>query len=297
MHHAPIRVGCVSYLNTLPLIEGLGKLEGVHLHLTAPAKLVDLLVDRDVDLALVSIIDYQTARDPLAMVPVGMIGCDGPTMTVRLFSRIPPERITTIHADADSHTSVTLAQVLISELSGRVPEIVPFDADPPHAAAAADTDDLASTPAPDDAATTPGDEREWPEALLLIGDKVVRRSPPAVFYPHQMDLGDQWKRQTGLPFMYATWMCREDRADDPAIAAAAALLDRQRRHNATRLDWIVNQRAAQRGWPIDAARHYLRTLLKYDVTPAHERAAEHFFDCAHELRLLDDRRQAVWLRP
>jgi chorismate dehydratase len=276
-----VRIGCVSYMNTLPLVEGLGKLGDAKLTLTAPSRLSDLLEAGDVDVALISTIDYQRARTPLAFLPVGMIGCDGATMTVRVFSRIAPERVTTLHADADSHTSIALASLVLRGLGAPTPTIEHFDVDAFRAELEKDD---------------PGSDVEarWPEAMLLIGDKVVTDSPPAVWYPHQIDLGDQWKRQTGLPFVYAMWACLAERVDDPLVQRAAEALDRQRRHNATRLDWIVNQRAPQRGWPVDAARHYLRTLLRYDVTPPYRAAIDRFFDMSAEAGLIAERRPTVF---
>ena len=53
-------------------------------------------------------------------------------------------------------------------------------------------------------------------ARLLIGDKVVTDAPPTDRYPHQMDLGEAWKDLTGLPFVYAMWMCRGPRTGDQA---------------------------------------------------------------------------------
>jgi chorismate dehydratase len=279
----PTRIGCVAYLNTLPLIEGLGKLEDVRLTLTAPSKLIDLLIDDEVDMALVSLIDAQRAPEPLAMIPVGMIGCDGPTLTVRLFSSVPVEQVRTVHTDADSHTSVALLSILLKHLTGHVPKMVEFDADA-HRAHVQQSE-------------SEGRDPEWPEALLLIGDKVVTDSPPAILYPHQLDLGEAWKEMTGLPFVYATWMCLERRAAEPAIATAAAVLDRQRRHNAGRLDWIVNHRAPVRGWPIRLAREYVRTLLRYDVTDAHRQAADRFFDEAAAIGAIEERRPTRWVEP
>ncbi|GAB4544316.1 MAG: menaquinone biosynthesis protein [Phycisphaerales bacterium] len=273
------RIGCVSYMNTLPLIEGLGKLADVRLTLTAPSGLAGLLAQHEVDVALVSIIDYQRAETPLALLPCGMIGCDGPTMTVRVFSRVEPERITTLHADADSHTSVALASLVLMGMGAQQPTIEPFDVDQFRAHK---KDEIAEG------------EDVWPEAMLLIGDKVVTDSPPAVWYPHQVDLGEAWKRQTGLPFVYAAWMCEASRAGDEVVRSACDILDRQRRHNATRLDWIVNQRAPSRGWPVDAARHYLRSLLRYDVTEPYRAAIERFFDMSAQAGLIDTRRPTVW---
>ncbi|MBL0926636.1 MAG: menaquinone biosynthesis protein, partial [Phycisphaerales bacterium] len=282
----PCRIGCVSYLNTLPLIEGLGKLADVRLTLTAPARLIDLLLDDSIDAGLISLIDYQRSPVELALVPVGMIGCDGPTMTVRLFTKRPlgewasagPGR-PRVHADADSHTSVVLMQVLLAERFGVRPEVVEWDVDRERAARQGRGVETAA---------------DWPDALLIIGDKVVTDSPPAGLYPHQLDLGAAWKDLTGLPFVYAMWMTRADRASAPAIRAAAAVLDRQRRHNATRLDWLVAHRAPPRGWPADLALTYVRSLLRYEVTDAARAAVERFFDLAHAHGLLPARRPVRW---
>ncbi len=277
----PVRLGCVSYLNTLPLIEGLGKLRDARLTLTAPSRLIDLLLADEVDLALVSLIDHHRSPEPLAVLPAGMIGCDGPTMTVRLFSAVPLEGVTTIHADVDSHTSITLARLLASWEGGSPPAVEAFDADAFRAEREA-AEREAGTP-------------EWPESLLLIGDKVVTDSPPAIRYPHQIDLGGLWHERTGLPFVYACWMCRADRAGDERIRAAAATLDRQRRHNETRLDWIAARHAPVRGWSVEVARSYLRDLLRFEVSPRAREAVDRFFDEAHARGLVDERRPTNWL--
>jgi chorismate dehydratase len=135
---------------------------------------------------------------------------------------------------------------------------------------------------------------EWPESLLLIGDKVVTDSPPAVRYPHQLDLGEAWRDLTGLPFVYAAWMCRAGEEASARVRLACALLDRQRRHNATRMDWIIASRAPQRRWPTDLARTYVRSCLRYDLGDPERRAVEMFFDRAHAAGALARRRPTRW---
>lgn len=277
---APTRLGCVSYLNTLPLIEGLGKLRNVRLTLTAPARLIGLLEGGSVDAALVSTIDFQRSREPLTMIPAGMIGCDGPTLTVRLFSRTPIGEVRRVAADADSHTSIALVTILLRELTGEAPAIEPIDAD----ALRAENQRRADR----------GEAPEWPESILLIGDKVVTDSPPAIAYEHQLDLGAAWKELTGLPFVYAVWMCRADRASEPGLLTAAGVLDRTRRHNATRLGWLAATRAPVRGWPADLARRYLGELLRYEVTPAARRAVDEFFSRAASAGLVERPRPCLW---
>jgi chorismate dehydratase len=274
---SPAKVGAVSYLNTLPLIEGLGKLGDVELTLTAPSGLIDLLLGGEVELALASIIDYQRSPEPLELVPASIIGCDGPTMTVRIFSRIPIEKIRTLHADVDSHTSVALARIILNERTGAMPEVVDFDVDEHRTDRGESVADAA-----------------WPESVLIIGDKVITDSPPAALYPHQLDLGEAWKDLTGLPFVYATWMCRAGAVEDGRLRTIARVLDRQRRHNATRLDWIVGQRAALRGWPLDTARTYLIDLLRYEMTDRHRQAVEEFFDRCAGLGIVERREPTRW---
>ena len=266
----PIRIACVQYLNTAPLVEGLDKLEGLTLLPAVPADIAPMLERGEADLGLASIIDAANPRVPMAIVPAGMIGCDGPTLTVRLFSSVPMDRVSQVCADADSHTSVALARVLLAERFVARPEIVPFNAMERVALGGA---------------SVRQDEDGWPETLLLIGDKVVTHSPPAVRYPHQLDLGEAWKALTGLPFVYASWMCRAEALESEAgrrrIGLAAAMLDRQRRHNATRIDWLVHQWAPRARWPIDLAQRYIGELLRYEVGPREREAMVRFFElCA-----------------
>lgn len=271
----PVRIGVVRYLNTAPLIEGLEKARGVELIPAPPSRLAEMLLSSAADVALVSLIDAQ--RHGFTILPIGAIGCDGPTLTVRLYSAGPIEGVQRVHADVESHTAVALMRIVLARRFGATPEIVPFDAR--------------------ERVAQGGGVVEWPDAALIIGDKVVTDSPPAVRYPHQLDLGEAWRAMTGLPFVYAAWMYRAGAEGSASVRRAAMLLDRQRRHNAMRGDWIVARRAGERGWPTDLARTYLNELLRYDAPVAGSRAreaAERFFDEAAALGLLAGREPTRW---
>jgi chorismate dehydratase len=273
---SPLKLGYVQYLNTLPLVEGLSQCADLAMHPAVPSKLADMLVSGQVDLALASLVDATRAASdtpaathtPLALVPCGMIGCDGPTLTVRLYSAVPWARVDRLHADTDSHTSVVLARLILDMVFGRRVELVDFDT-------RAHANKLASAT-----------NTDWPETLLEIGDKVVTDAPPDARYPHQLDLGAAWKDLTGLPFVYAMWMCRASEADSPSIAWGAQLLERQRRRNTARLDWLVSRASAQRRWPEELARHYVRDCLRYEVTPEARQGAERFIHEASRRGLL-----------
>src|SRR3954451_22145665 len=112
-----LRVGSVSFLNAKPLIYGLESASDVELSLAVPSRLLEGLRSAALDVALLPVIDYQ--RMPgLRVVPSGGIACDGETLTVRLFSRRPVEQIRRLACDADSHTSVALARVILAERYG-----------------------------------------------------------------------------------------------------------------------------------------------------------------------------------
>jgi chorismate dehydratase len=264
----PIRLGVVSFVNTLPLIDGLEHLPDIALRFSVPSLLLSQLLSDEVELALCSSIDYQRSPEPLKIVPVGLLGCNGPTLTVRLYSTRPIKDIEHVYCDSDSHTSIALLRILLNEIFAIKPEMLDYNARE-HVAQNKPLD--------------------WPEAMLLIGDKVVTDSPPAVRYPHQLDLGALWREHTGMPFVFAAWMAKHS-TDPERIRIAAAILDRQRRHNIERIDSIIQHRARARSWPFDLASEYLKQRLAYDMTDDRLMALELFFDKALKHGLIETRR-------
>lgn len=263
---APFRLGVVRYLNTLPLIDGLERLAGLELRHEVPARLVELLEAGALDMALCSTIDLARSSVPLQIVPGGCLGCHGETLTVRLFARRAFAKIRTLDADAESHTSVVLAQVLLRELHGVRPTVRAW------------RDEEGS--------------RDWSkagDALLLIGDKAVLHAPPASHFPVQMDLGEAWAALTELPFVFAVWMTRADLAPErrARLATIASVLDHQRRHNGERIESIVATHAAQRGWARETAQRYLGELLDFEFTAKHAEGLERFMALAANHGLID----------
>ncbi|NOG54927.1 MAG: menaquinone biosynthesis protein [Planctomycetes bacterium] len=260
-----MRIGAVDFLNTLPLIDGLEHLSDIELKRAVPSALIgELLADR-VDIALCSLIDYQRSPEPLRIVPCGLLGCAGSTMTVRLFSQVPIGRITAVHCDTDSHTSVALLRVLLDEVHGLQPALVHFDARNRRV-------------------VETGEVLQWPETMLLIGDKVVSDSAPAVRYPYQADLGAEWFEHTGLPFVFAAWLAKPG---NTAADEAGVILDRQRRHNNERRDGMMAAHAAHHGWPVDLARIYVHEMITYEWTEAAYLGAMRFFESACRLGVID----------
>ncbi len=267
-----IRVACVRYLNTAPLVEGLEKTAGLRLIPAVPSRIAPMVLAGEAEVGLASLVD--AVREELCVLPCGMIGSDGATLTVRVFSAVPLDRVRRLHADTDSHTSVVLARLLLERRFGVRAEVVDFDARERV-----------------ERGTGASPREGWPEAVLLIGDKVVTDHPGST-HPHQLDLGEAWRAWTGLPFVYAAWMCRRGEESSDRVRLAADLLDRQRRHNLTRPDWIVGTRAPAARWETGLAAEYLGRRLRYDLGPREREAAQRFIDEAGGAGLLEKKRLA-----
>ena len=249
-----LRVGSVSFLNAKPLIYGMERDPAVDLSLEVPSRLLEGMRAGRYDVALLPVIDYQR-MEGLRVLTAGGIGCDGPTLTVRIFSRVPVDGVRTLACDTDSHTSVALARVVLAESYGVTPEFVPL-----------------SNGAPTDSST----------ALLLIGDKVVSQEPAG--FPHQLDLGDAWKRLTGLPFVFAAWMAR----GDVELHDLPARLERAKREGLRNAERIAAREAPPRGWPVDTALRYLTDYLRFDIGREQLAAIERFHSLAFKHGVLPE---------
>jgi chorismate dehydratase len=252
------RIASVSYLNAKPLIYGLDEADDLQLTLDVPARLIDGLRARRFDVALLPVIDYQRLPG-LRVLNSGGIGSDGQTLTVRIFSKVPVEEITTLACDADSHTSVALARIVLAESLKLHPRFIDWNHEEP-------------TPA---------------EARLLIGDKVVCEEPPG--FEHQLDLGEAWKRLTGLPFVFAAWMAR----DGVELGDLPQRLDAAKRDGVAHVREIIERFAVPRGWPAGLALQYLTVHMKYDIGEREMTSIRRFFELAAHHRIIRDPPRAI----
>ena len=193
-----VRVGAVTYLNARPLVFSLAqKTPHVKIVIDLPSRLADALAAGQLDVAMIPSVEY--ARHPgYSIISDACIACDGAVRSVKLYGRVPAERIRTLALDEGSRTSAALARILLKERFGVAPETRPL-------AIGASLDD------------TPAD------AVLLIGDRGMR--PNGGGFAFEWDLGQEWSRWTGLPFVFAMWIARSGVALPGVAAALAAARD------------------------------------------------------------------------
>jgi len=250
-------LGVVSFLNALPLYAGLAGHQGLRIRPQVPSALLDMLLNRQCDAALLPVVDYLRHRKRLEPLSDACIGSNGETLTVRVFSKRPAETVERLHVDGDSHTSIVLARLIWRELYGRDVEVLPWR----------------------ESEQAVGGEAVV--SLLLIGDKVVRSAPRG--YGFEVDLGAAWKHLTGLPFVFAAWYGRKGEEH----GFLARRLQAARDAGVAEAEPIALEHAGRHGWPPELAVQYLCRIMKYTLTPAMRAGMERFFALVDQHGLLE----------
>ncbi|PYK20432.1 MAG: hypothetical protein DME55_02270 [Verrucomicrobia bacterium] len=186
-----LRIGCVKYLNARPLIHGWeGDVDFDH-----PSALCNKLAAGKLDVALVS--SFEFLRNPIyRIVDDVSISSDGPVYSVVVAHRGEIGQIEEIELDPASETSANLLSCLIAEL-GLPPRLVRRS--------------MAAWPGAAELKT-------GRRARLLIGDQAVRFRQQYANEFSFWDLGEEWQKPVGLPFVYALWLIRPEVGDPKQIA-------------------------------------------------------------------------------
>jgi predicted solute-binding protein len=246
----PLRLGVVDYLNARPLVHGLESEAGFTLARGMPARVAAMLHGGEVDLGLIPAVEY--AFGDYAVVPGVAIGSRGPVRSVNLYHRGPLAAVRRVALDASSRSSAALVRVLLRERLGRDPEYL---SRPPQVEAML---------------------REA-DAALLIGDAALDFAGEA----ERLDLGEEWTRLTGLPFVYAFWAGR------PGAVGPAEVrrLQQALREGLLALDDIA---AGYGAMPerAEANRGYLRQNIAYALGPDEKEGLREFFRRAFLLGLV-----------
>jgi chorismate dehydratase len=253
-----MRLGRIPYINCRPIYGAIDR--GVvsvpaELVTGTPAELNDLLVAGELDVSVISAVEYARHGRDLVLLPELAISCDGPVRSVMVLSRLPVGRLggRTILVSASSRTSVALLELLCRDVWKIRPRFAEARAE------AADLEQLAGLPH---------------DAVLVIGDPALLLSARGT-YPHRVDLGAEWKQWTGLPFVFAVWAARRS-ADPEAVRHVHARLLESRAWGLAHLDELAADAARATGVPAPACREYLASL-DYAFTYKHLAGLTDFF--------------------
>ena len=204
-----MKIGRIPYINCYPVYGAIDRgvvrldadlVDGV------PTNLNRRMGAGELDISVVSAVEYAREADRYLLLPDLAISCDGPVRSVMLFSRRPAGELggRSVIVSRSSMTSVALLELLFENVWHARPRFVPGDAE---------VKDVVIDTASD------------AEARLVIGDAaLVLGSNHRERYPFAYDLGQMWKEWTGQPFVFAVWVAQRSTSVKEALLAHAGLI-------------------------------------------------------------------------
>jgi chorismate dehydratase len=253
-----MKLGRIPWINCFPVYGAIDR--GI---VDLPAQLVsgtaselnDLLAAGELDLSVVSAVEYARNASAYHLLPDLAITCDGPVHSVKLFSRRPVAELDgrTVLRTASSRTSVLLLELLCRHRWAITPRFATVRAESP------DLDSLDGLPH---------------EAVLVIGDAALMLAASDK-YPVAVDLGEEWKRWTGLPFVFAVWAARRDSNQAKVQVIHQRLLE-SRAWGLGHLDELARDAAESSGVSYRVCRDYFADL-DYQLSYRHLAGLTDFF--------------------
>lgn len=249
-------IGLIDYLNTMPFHYDLAeRLQDVDVHFErgVPSQMNRDLKSGVIDLAPISAIEAAYHADEWVVLPHLSIASLGAVKTVLLFSWAADMSDLdgqSIALTDHSATSIALLKVLCRERYHVEPE---YTVTRQH---------LPSMLAEHQGALVIGDD-----ALVEASHHRALSSPDGWALPFIYDLGDEWLKMTGLPFVFAVWAARKDRAQALADAGIFDALYESTAAGSTEdaRNTLSQAYAARLGLPAGVCRRYLRDL-RYHLT-------------------------------
>jgi len=251
------RLAASSYLNTAPLIWSFkygARKDEVKLVDALPSKCADLLARHEVDFALVPAIEYQRIQEAKLVPGVG-VGSRQKVRSVVLVSRLNNlKKVRTVALDDSSRTSAVLVRIIFKEFLQFEPKWT----------------------------TRPPDLKQMlrdSDAALIIGDPAMTFARDEL---HILDLASLWRAHTGLGFVFAMWMLR----DDASTTARRIDFADARDEGVARIEEIIDFYEPSLGLSREELRTYLCENISFSLDDEMREGMELYFKLAHKHGLI-----------
>jgi len=156
------------------------------LSLDNPSDCAIKLIDNKVDIGLIPVAILPQIKNH-QIISDYCIGANGKVDSVFIFSNKPIHQIKTLQLDPQSRTSNILSRILLKYHWKMNPELL---------------------------------DTETADAFVQIGDRTFAKRNR---YPFQYDLAEEWKKFSGLPFVFAVWASNKPIPEGFKMAFNAAL--------------------------------------------------------------------------
>jgi len=206
-----------------------------------PSRLAEMLKNDEIDIGLI----------PVAVLPeipgykiIGdyCIASEGEVASVCLFSEVPMDEIKKIYLDYQSRSSIALLKWLMKEYWGLHAELVET------------TDDNFRN------------EIKGTTAALIIGNRALQQRRISTFI---YDLSSEWRKITGLPFVFAAWVSKKEFSPEFIKQFNAA--------NAEGLEHL-DEIAAANPFPDFDLKRYYRFHISYKLDEAKKSGMQRFIE-------------------
>ncbi len=258
-----LRISAISYLNTAPLMwdfEHGSASKDFDISYTLPSACARALAEGRADIGIIPAAAY-TEIAGLQVLPEVAIASRRAVRSILLVSKVPIEQVRTVALDTSSMTSVALTKILFAKWLGGERTF---------------------------RAMAPDVERMLAEndAGLIIGDPALRIDRKRHY---TIDLGEEWIRHTGKPFVFAFWAVRGEalRETDGAIDLATVFRNsRDHGLQASNLSYIVREWAVKLGLGEAEVRSYLTDNIHYQLDAGCLEGLQLFYQYAAEIGAL-----------
>jgi chorismate dehydratase len=254
----PFRLAASSYLNSAPLIWSFlkgskrGRVDFVE---AVPARCAELLARAEVAGALVPVIEYQRIAGG-ALVSDVCVGSQKEVLSVVLVSKDTElENVRRVALDESSRTSATLVKIAFREF---------LDHEPAWTVRTPNLEEML----------------ERNDAALIIGD-------PGMTFPRTglkvWDMASLWRKYTGLGFVFAMWMVRDDAIERARTVDFACARDEGVAH----VEDIVAEYQEKIPMAVSELRKYLTENIVFHVDDSMQRGLQLYYELAFKHKLID----------
>lgn len=277
-----IRIGQIEYLNCLPIYyalqEGSVKTDfDTKLIKGPPTKMNRMFLKGKVDITPISSIEYARNVDRAVILPDISVGADGNVESIFLFSKIPVTELegNRVALTTSSATSVALLKILFEHYFHVQVKYINRKPDLPSMLQSADAALLIG----DDAMLAREKYKEWEGIPLTV-----------------TDLGEAWKKFTGLKMIYALWVIRQDFVEEnpSETEEIAKVFGLAKREGLDNLDLLAAKASEYYGLPKELIDNYFKTI-RYDFGEEEQASLLTFYDYAYKSGLIPERvKLKIW---
>lgn len=246
----PIKVSCVSFINSLPFVYGLKRhpvFNKIELSLDSPAECAYKLSAGSVDIGLIPVAAINSIKNA-NQVTNWCIGSNGPVKSVTLVSDVEIHQVEKIFLDFQSVTSNLLTRILAARHWKIDPEFI---------------------------SSNQGYEKNISgnTAAIIIGDRSLILQKQ---FKYVYDLSEAWKNFTGLPFVFARWV-----SNKPLDSVFLQEFDDALAYGIENIDQVLLQLNKQ-DTNIPGLETYLKHHLSYNFDAQKKEGMNLFLDYAKE---------------